>query len=92
MYSSMFVKGVFSRIIKSADLDQTALVEQSDLDLLGGGRVVRRYWVNFQCRGVLPIWITVGQGPIVLAMGAGGGCLDIFFSRLSFLSSFSLSL
>ena len=24
------------------------------------------------------IWTTVGQGPIVLAVGAGGGCLDIF--------------
>ena len=24
------------------------------------------------------IWITVGQGPIVLAVGAGGDCLDIF--------------
>ena len=24
------------------------------------------------------IWITVGQGPTVLAVGAGGGCLDIF--------------
>ena len=34
----------------------------------------------------------VGQGPIVLAVGAGGGCLVIFFSRLSFLFSFSLSL
>ena len=43
-----------------------------------GGRVVRRCWVNFQCWGVLPTWITVGQGPIVLAVGAGGGCLDIF--------------
>ena len=37
------------------------------------------------------IWITVGQGPIVLAVGAGGGCLDIFslvytFSPLFFLS------
>ena len=34
------------------------------------------------------IWITVGQGPTVLAIGAGGGCLDIFtliypFSPLS---------
>ena len=34
------------------------------------------------------IWMTVGQGPIVLAVGAGGGCLDIFtlvyhFSPLS---------
>ena len=50
--------------------------------------MVRRCWVNFQFRGVLLIWIIVGQGPIVLALGAGGGCLDIFsliyhFSLLS---------
>ena len=24
------------------------------------------------------IWMTVGQGPIALAIGAGWGCLDIF--------------
>ena len=24
------------------------------------------------------VLITVGQGPIALAVGAGGGCLDIF--------------
>ena len=24
------------------------------------------------------IWITVGQGPTALAVGAGGGCMDIF--------------
>ena len=24
------------------------------------------------------IWITVGQGPTALAVGVGGGCLDIF--------------
>ena len=34
------------------------------------------------------VWMTVGQRPIVLAVGAGGGCLDIFtldypFSPLS---------
>ena len=35
-------------------------------------------------RGKLPvpgcptIWITVGQGPTALAVGAGVGCLDIF--------------
>ena len=28
--------------------------------------------------GRLTIWITVGQGPTALAVGAGGGCLDIF--------------
>ena len=35
-------------------------------------------WVNFQCRGILQIWIREGQGPTALAVGAGGGCLDIF--------------
>ena len=39
----------------------------------------RRCWVNFHCRGVLIIWLIVGQGPIALAIGAGGGCLEIFF-------------
>ena len=37
------------------------------------------------------IWITVGQGPIALAVGAGGGGLDIFTLIYPF-SSFSLSL
>ena len=54
--------------------------------VLVGGRVVRRCWVNFQCRGVLLVWITVGQRPIALAVGAGGGCLDIF--SLVYLFSF----
>ena len=38
------------------------------------------------------IWMIVGQGPIALAVGAGGGLFGHFFSPLSFLSSFSLSL
>ena len=29
--------------------------------------------------------IAVGQGPIVLAVGAGGDCLDIFLSYITFL-------
>ena len=58
----------------------------------GGGRVERRCWVNFQCRGVLLVWMTVGQGPIALAVGAGGGLFGHFFSHLSFPFSFSLSL
>ena len=28
------------------------------------------------------IWIRVGQGPSALAVGAGGGCLDIFLSSI----------
>ena len=38
------------------------------------------------------IWMTVGQGPIALVVGAGGGLFGHFYSPLSFLSSFSLSL
>ena len=34
--------------------------------------MVRWSWVNFQCRGVLLVWIRVGQGPTALAVGAGG--------------------
>ena len=41
--------------------------------------MVRWCWENFQCRGVLQIWILVRQGPTALAVGAGGGCLDFFF-------------
>ena len=38
--------------------------------------------------GCPTLWITVGQGPTALAVGAGGSCLDIFtliypFSSLS---------
>ena len=37
------------------------------------------------------IWITVGQGPTALVVGAGGGCSDIFTLIYPFLSSFSFS-
>ena len=43
---------------------------------------------NLPVPGRPTIWMIVGQGPTVLAVGAGGGCLDIFtliypFSPLS---------
>ena len=38
------------------------------------------------------IWMIVGQGLIALAVGADGGLFGHFYSALSFLSSFSLSL
>ena len=41
--------------------------------LVGGGWVVRWSWINFPA-----IWMTVGQKPNALAVGASGGCLDIF--------------
>ena len=36
------------------------------------------------------IWISVGQGPPALAVGAGGGCLDMFTLIRSFPLSPSL--
>ena len=49
---------------------------------------MRRCWVNVHCRGVLLIWIIVGQGSIALAVDGGRGCLDIvsFIYHFSFLS------
>ena len=38
---------------------------------------------SFQCRGVLLLWHIVGQGPAVLAAGAGQvGCFFLFFFHL----------
>ena len=45
---------------------------------------MRWCWVNFQCMGRPTIWIIVGQGSTALAVGAGGGCLDIFTLICSF--------
>ena len=47
--------------------------------------------VKLAVPGVLLTWIIVGQGPIALASGAGGGCLDIF-SLMYHFSFLSLSL
>ena len=79
------------RAVSQRGRKRREIIEESEN---GAGRVVRRCWVHFQCRGVLLLWILVGQGPIALAVGAHreGGCSDIFFSRLSFLFSFSHSL
>ena len=44
------------------------------------GRMMRWCWVNVQCRGILLVWIIVGQWPTVLAVAAGGGCFHIFSS------------
>ena len=56
-------------------LNKPAIAARSGPGVVGWWRWC---WVNFQCRGVLLIWIVVGQGPTALAVGVGGGCLDIF--------------
>ena len=59
---------------------------QSHISILyfRSGQGVRWYWANFQCRGVLLVWINVGQGPTALAIVSGGGCFLIY--QLSLLS------
>ena len=52
--------------------------------------MVQLCWVNFQCQGVLLIWIIIEQEPTALAVGAGGSSLDIFLS--SIISHFFLPL
>ena len=52
----------------------------SVMGLSGGAMVLGKLPV----RGRPTIWITVGQGPTALAVGAGGGCLDIFTLICSF--------
>ena len=52
------------------------------LPVSGGGRVKR---------GVLLIWIIVGQGPIVLAVGAGGVVWTFFLSSITSLFFLPLS-
>ena len=46
-------------------------------------------WVSLQCRGVLQIWIIVGQGPTALASRWVGAVLDILVLICHFFS-FSL--
>ena len=48
-------------------------------------------WVNFQCWGILQIWIIVGHGFIALAAGVGGGCLEFFLSFMTSLFFLPLS-
>ena len=61
---------------------------KSHLGWSGGAKVLGKLSV----RGVLLVWMIVGQGPIALAEGAGGGLFGHFFSHLRFLFSVSLSL
>ena len=92
--SILLVISLSDTSLNHLQLSETSGIEKPSIILLlipntwGGGRVVQWCWVNFQCRGVLLIWIIVGQGPTALAVGAGGGCLDIFslIYHFSFLS------
>ena len=62
-----------------------SLLPANSSETTGGCPEVNRGWSGgAMVLGKLPVpgrptsLITVGQGPIALAVGAGGGCLDIF--------------
>ena len=58
------------------------------MNIVGWSGIAMRCWLNFRCRGVLLIRLTVGQCATALAVGVGGGCLDIIsFFFLSGLNS-----
>ena len=63
------------------EFDRTSL---KCMGVVGWGDGARK----LQCRGVLLMLTIVGQGFIVLSIGAGWGCLDCFFVAyyISFLS------
>ena len=52
--------------------------QTTSLKLLGGWSGGAKLLGKLPVPGRPTIWITVGQGPTALAVGAGGGCLDIF--------------
>ena len=69
---------------------QTACTKMKSRDYMGwsGGAMVLG---KLPVPGRPTIWITVGQGPTALTVGAGGACLDIFTLICPF-SPFSPSL
>ena len=78
---------MFKVLIKVSGFDSKWLFQRQDSFIWDGAKVLGKLPVP----GRPTIWITVGQGPTALAVGAGGGCLDIFTLIYPF-SSFSLSL
>ena len=69
------------------------LVVISSLTVKGGWSGGSKVLGKLPVPGHPAIWIIVWQGPIYCACSrCGWGCLDIFFSRLSFLFSYSVSL
>ena len=81
-YSSYILEVSIKRLLQ---IDSS--LSQSEWGWSGGAMVLGKLPVP----GRPTILITVGQGPIALAVGAGGGGLDIFTLIYPF-SSFSLSL
>ena len=79
-FISIYFLLVYSRFRN--DFPRVALRYGKMAEHTGGGRVVRWCWVNFQCRGVLLVWIRVGRGLLRLQW-VRVGVVWTFFFRLS---------
>ena len=75
---SIYVKSILRKVNQSKRKTSSYYRQHT----WGGGWMMRWCWVNFQCRGILLIWMRVRQGPTALAVYAGGGCLDFFLSSI----------
>ena len=67
---TLYIKNINEKLSKSTSCGCTVL----NPGWSGGVMVLGKLPVP----GRPTIWVIVGQGPIALAVGAGGGCLDIF--------------
>ena len=70
-------------VVRCPDLKGAS--EQEILEEMGGGRVVRWCWVNFQCRGVLQFGYSRARAYCAHSR-CGWGLFGHFYSHLSFLS------
>ena len=76
LYTELFIRFGFSSCLLFCNIGWS-----------GGAMVLG----NLPAQGCPTVWMIVGQGPTALAVGVGGGCLDIF-TLIYLHSSFSLSL
>ena len=75
-YPESAAMGLFKGLMH--EIETAVVYEPSVFEPLRGWSDGAMVLGKLQVPGRLTIWITVGQGPAALAVGAGGGCLNIF--------------
>ena len=73
--------------VKALKMGKSAGVDNIPAELVQAGGEVGMVLGSFQCRGVLLLLHTVGQGPAVLAAGAGRVGCTFYIFHLSSLSN-----
>ena len=79
---SSVIRQCFFSFLRNDKIPITAKFHRTDLATCShsteGWLGVAKVLGKLSVPGHSAFWITVGQGPIALAVGVGGGCLDIF--------------